>query len=349
MITQQIKVKEYTSSSITGKSTRQQLKALKSSAQTHSGLDINFLKFSTAMVKANTTNILNVKEQAYDTLLASLSLFGLIDYNSKDINLKDGFRKKYRDFSKSGRTGELGQAINYIFAQEKLNFKYVVDFDTFLQWNSISSTVQGGTPDYVLIGAPARNLSILESKGSSQKQPLTNPQLRKRLQGAMDNQCTSGVNHLQLNSNFLVSNSYASVVELSEFSETRHSQLHFADPEYDEYEYQDYSLTIRKYYSLWLLFLGIESAIKIFDDAREFEFSVAQFDLIEIDGGEYYLQRISYQDSYLNIPIKYGISKDIVGLLETCNYDRVYKIEGLARSYEDVEIFTDGTIAKFNK
>jgi len=345
VITQKIKIKEYTSASVVGKSTRPSPKKLVESSNTHSDLNINFLKLSSAMVKANISEIVSIKEQVFDAFLSGLGLLGLISYSQHNIKLKSGFRKKYRDFSRTGRVGELSQAINYIFAQEKLGFKFVLDFDTFLNNTRIAPLSTGQAPDYVLLGKANKNLALLESKGSSQKSCLTKAELRAKLQGAMDNQCGSGHKHLTANSTFNVSNSYASVVELAESSEARDSTIHFADPEYDEFEERDYSTIIRKFYSRWLSFLGVDGAIDIFNESGEFTFPRQQFGLIKKNGSDYYVQKSTYSYKYLNVPIKFGVSKDIVDLIEKNDYQSIYLLEHNVISDGNVEFFLDGTLA----
>ncbi|MGD8231343.1 hypothetical protein [Vibrio sp. TRT 1302] len=342
MISQDIKIKEYTSASVIGKSTRTSRRKIADSSQNHTALKVNFLKFSTAMVKANTTSSTSVLSQAYDIMLNALTLFGLLDLKPSSICLKDGFRDKYRDFSKSGRTGELGQAINYIFAQEKLGYKFVFDFDEFLKSQSILPQVNGGKPDYVMLGKPGKNVSVLESKGSSTQVELTRPELRAKLQGAMDNQCSSGVSYLRGNG-VLVSNSYASVVELSESSEKRHSVIHFADPEYDEFQEQDYSKPIKNYYLRWLEFLFEHEG----DSAFCFEYHkfVQDFDVLEISGEKYHVQKRVYRNRYLSVPVRYGISSKVIELFRANNYKDIYSLKTATKSLENVEIFSDGTIA----
>ena len=347
MFTQKIKIQEYTSASILKPSTRQHPEKIISSPCRHVDLDVNFLKFSTAMVKANTTHISSVSSQAYDILLSGLSLFGLLNYKGSHIKLKNGFRKKYRDFSRSGRIGELAQAINYIFSQERLGYKYIIDFDTFLNENSIKPIITGGTPDYVLLGKPGNNLSILESKGSSKKNKLTTPELRAKLQSAMGSQCLPGVRHIQKYSRYNVSNSYASVIEFAESSEARESCIHFADPEYDNYDAQDYSVPIRKFYSRWLAFLGVELAVELYDRTFKFELPLNTFELIKIDGVDFYVQKSNYNHKYLSIPVRYGLSTEVIRLLEMGDYHAIFNLKGFHRSYDSMEIFSDGSVAIF--
>jgi hypothetical protein len=57
---------------------------------------------------------------------------GTVDISQKDLRLVSGFRKKYRDFSRTGRMGELAQGISFIFAQESLRHPIVLDFAGFL-------------------------------------------------------------------------------------------------------------------------------------------------------------------------------------------------------------------------
>lgn len=343
MISQKIKVKEYKSTSITGKSTRESPKSVDRASNVHSDLKVNFLKLSTAMVKANTTTGQSMLSQAYDIFLSALMLRGLLDCDKSEVCLKDGFREKYRDFSKSGRTGELAQAINYIFAQEKLGFKFVFDYDEFLKASSIPNKKLGGTPDYVLYGKKNSNLAVLESKGSSTKEELTMPQLRVKFQGAMDNQCTPGVFHLQNIGNQKVSNSYASVVEFAESSEIRESVIHFADPEYDEFEYEIYSGAIRNYYVRWLHFIHEESLDYALDIKEVID--ALDCDIVNHEGVEFHIQRSSYSDRYLKVPVRYGISAKVIKLLYQEDYEALYSLDFSAKSLNGVEIFPDGTIA----
>lgn len=345
MTSQKIKVNEYTSASITGKSTRKSLKSIDRASNVHSDLKINFLKLSTAMVKANTTICQSMLSQVYDIFLSALMLRGLLDCNQSRICLKDGFREKYRDFSKSGRTGELAQAINYIFAQEKLGFKFVIDYDEFLTACSIPRKTTGRTPDYVLFGKANSNLAVLESKGSSTKEELTKPQLRGKLQGAMDNQCNPGVLHLQSVGKQKVSNSYASVVELAESSESRVSAIHFADPEYDEFEYETYAEAISNYYIRWLLFICEASLDYTHDIKKIIDVLNFEFDFFIHEGIEFYIQMSSYSDQYLRVPVRYGISVKVIELLYREDYDALHSLDFHAKSMNGIEIFSDGTIA----
>ncbi|MBT2771061.1 hypothetical protein J7J47_02300 [Halomonas sp. ISL-60] len=342
MFSQSIKVKEYTSSSIKGGATKGIPIKIIDSASVHGALKVNFLKFSVAMLKANTKSNSSAFSQAYDIMLNALFLYGLLDCKNSSICLKNGFRDKYRDFSRSSRTGELGQAINYIFSQEFLGYKYVFDFDEFLSVYSIASKKSGGTPDYVLLGKKNKNVSVLESKGSSALKELTRPELRSRLQKAMDNQCLSGVVYLQKNK-VKVSNSYASVVEFSETTESRDSFIHFADPEYDEFKEQSYSEALKNFYTRWIAFLlGRQDNDSV--DIGKIKLS-EYFDVREYQGEQYYVQNKSYSNLNLIVPVFYGISSRVFNHILAEEYDYLYYLEMKALSLENVEIFSDGTIA----
>ncbi len=359
MNSQKIQIKEYKSASITGKSTRKNTKSIVRASKVNSELKVNFLKLSTAMVKANTTIGKSIPSQAYDIILSALMLHSLLDYKKPEIYLKDGFRQKYRDFSRSARTGELAQAINYIFAQEKLGFKFVFDYDEFLKVYSIPYKKLGGTPDYVLFGKKSKNLAVLESKGSSTKEKLTKPQLRAKLQGAMDNQCMPGVLHLKSAGKQKVSNSYASVVELVESSESRRSTIHFADPEYDEFKHETYSEAISNYYFRWILFicrfslpyyLSAKEAIDILLNGIGIDIGIdigiyLHLDIVTHEGIDFYVQKSPLSESYLKIPVRYGISKKVIELLYAGDYEALYALDFPAISLSGVEIFSDGTIA----
>ena len=122
--------------------------------------------------------------------------------------------------------------------------------------------------------------------------------------------------------------------------------MHFADPDYDEFGEDDYSLAVKDYYLRWLLFLGANNGeasqtdiIKL--DLRDFE--VAQY-----DKREFYVQKSSYNNNCLRIPIKYGISKKAFELFNEGDYKALYYLDTKATSLENVEIFSDETIATYS-
>ncbi|EII2981675.1 hypothetical protein LG772_000203 [Vibrio parahaemolyticus] len=337
MFSKSIKIKEYTSTSIQGKSTRSCPKKIVQSTNSHTDLKINFLKLSVAMVKANTTSSsIYCGSLVYDSILSALNLNGLMDHQASRVSLRDGFREKYRDFSKSSRTGELAQAINYVFAQEKLGYKFIFDYDEFLIANNIPAKTSGATPDYVMLGKSRSNLAVLESKGSSASNELPLTILRTKLQAAMDDQCQSGVRYLQ-NNRQRVSNSYVSLIELAEVSDLRESVIHFADPNYDEFDEIDYSKTVENYYSRWLSFIGLMDNTSAFEQQK--------FDVVEYEGNDFYVQKSLRIDRYLNLPIRFGISVKAVSLFRQGLFRELYRLEIEQLSLDKVEVFSDGTIA----
>lgn len=336
MISKKIKIQEYTSLSIQDKSTRSSPKKLVKSSNTYSDLNVNFLKLSVAMVKANTTRSASLKNFVYDTFLSALSLNGLVENKGSKLALRDGFRNKYRDFSKTSRTGELAQAINYIFAQEKLGYKFVLDYEEFISATKTPTKKTGAAPDYVLFGKNSKNLAVLESKGSSASAKLPLATIRSRLFSAMNSQCGDGVRHLQKNGH-LVSHSYASLVELVESSDVGESIIHFADPDYDEFDNVDYSKAVKSHYSRWLSFIGILGS-DLVANPNEFE-------NIEVNGEQFVVQRTSNVDRYLNVPIRYGVSEKVLSMYKTGSFKDIYAMNTEVYSSDNVEIFSDGTIA----
>lgn len=70
-----------------------------------------------------------------------------------------------RDFSKSTRIGEYGQAICSIFVQDKLLYSIVMDFDVFCQLAGAASLSKKATrPDFV--GWDGECFCLVESKAS---------------------------------------------------------------------------------------------------------------------------------------------------------------------------------------
>lgn len=335
-----IKVFEYDSNAILRNTKLTKGVGLSNSIKNTSELRISFLKFAVSMVKANTISGNNIIEQAFDIMTNSLNLYGLID-SGNSFSFKEGFRIKYRDFSRTSRIGEISQAINYILAQEVIGYKYIFDYDEFLRAISFHAKLSGGKPDYVMLDALKSKVALLESKGSSQKNKLTPSQIKNKLKNAIENQCKQGAVHLNASS-YPISNSFASVVEISEVNDGRESAVYFCDPEYSEISEDGFNLAIKSYYLKWLnfVFLSDGEYIKDFNNFNFDELSIYPF-----KGREYYVQKNYFDINGFKMNFKFGLDKEVVNRLKISDFRGVKNMDLNKFSDLGVEIFTDGAIA----
>ena len=68
-------------------------------------------------------------------------------------------------------------------------------------------------------------------------------------------------------------------------------------------------------------------------------------DIVTHEGIDFYVQKSPLSESYLKIPVRYGISKKVIELLYAGDYEALYALDFPAISLSGVEIFSDGTIA----
>lgn len=185
-------------------------------------------------------------------------LDSLLDMTVANLRLTDRFRKKFRDFSKSSRIGELAQATSFVFAQEVLGHPLVVDFDGYLQSQKIPEVPpKFRAPDFALLfRSGTHRPSLLESKGTSPSEKTV--AVKADLKDALD-QCCAGESHILAHAKpfYRAKNSFATALVAAEIKDAWPSFFAFCDPaDGDDQGMHDPIGAARQYYSAFLLLVG---------------------------------------------------------------------------------------------
>jgi hypothetical protein len=253
----ELEITEYDSESVRSSAMHAQIKEYDASSPSPYRNIIRFSFFRLAVASAKT--ILTRAPLDVDLIkevrAALYMLDSMIDPKVIDFKLTNGFRKKYRDFSKTGRTGELAQAISFIFSQEILGYPIVIDFDGFLESEKIPQIDPDlKTPDFALLFKNGeKKPSLLESKGTCP--PKFTNSVKSQLKMALD-QCRTGECHIYANAKptYQIKNSFGTLISASESQDKWKSGLKFCDPEANVIETVNFPMdAARRYYSAWLV------------------------------------------------------------------------------------------------
>lgn len=131
-----------------------------------------------------------------------------------------------RDFSKSNRIGEYGQAICLVFIQDTLGYPIVYDFDAFCDVSKIARLPKNAKkPDFV--GVSGTQVALVESKASLGSNSIKT-ELREGLL-----QCDAGHAHLANMGGPIPASGYCALTSFQLEYAMPDTALHFADPSYD--------------------------------------------------------------------------------------------------------------------
>jgi hypothetical protein len=325
-------------------------------------MEISPIKLSVAMGRT----ILSIDPCNIDLVFQVVSSFfnmqSIIDTKAKNLRVADSTMGKFRDFSLSGRVGELAQAINYIFVQEVLKKPLVVDFEGFLIREGYIKKCPyiGKSPDFISGSIGSNKITLIESKGACPD--IERLQLKTKLREGLE-QCDEAqqyftVNKLPVN----VQNSFASGVWFSKSSKWN-TAIHFSDPDYNDLDYLlDPMQLFRYHYASWFALLGYyRQAIELVSNENV---SIEEPDeIIEIGDEKFYILDVSdYYPYYMGYELimifsgvyrsrlRFGISQKIWNILKNHNGINIEKEEYYfeAISNEDYELFADGTIIFLN-
>jgi len=363
----EIEISEYQSSSIT--SSKSHAKKSTTSGTIHGKAVIRFSKFRLAVALAKTILTRDPKDSDLikEVRAALYMLDSMIDTNKTSLRVCNGFRKKYRDFSKNSRTGELAQAISFIFSQEKLCYPIVMDFHGFLaSQGSPESPNDYSSPDFALLAKSGDfKPSLLESKGTC---PSTETNAVKGdLKDAL-NQCRSGLAFMLANCNpkLGAKSMFGTQVRVAESADSWSSVFSFCDPEDRAEDAPDPLAAARQYYSAYILITGNIELSKRLIDQRGFESAMNNLEETKLEGTTYFLLKTEQKRFNLFTPLlanqknhkkqqtpgEWYIRKDLLIAIATHNRDLLSSaLESLdveeEQSNQSVIIFfRDGTACK---
>jgi hypothetical protein len=282
----------------------------------------------------------------------------MIDSRKKNLRLSINTRHKLRDFSLTGRIGELAQAINFIFAQDVLKSPIVVDFEGYISsFNSISNYT-GEAPDFIISKIGSSTISILESKGSH---PTSlNKNLKTALREGLE-QCENAKNFI-VNNNIAINinQTFAAGAWFADVQSPWDTTIGYSDPiEYrEEVEFDDLAL-MRYHYASWFSMIGlfnyslqlISNEPLFFERPTEvYEYENERFYLFDSNWRPYMYNEISLFSNFgFYRFVKFGIAEKVWNILtgNELNLENS-DIQFLSLSEEGIEIFSDGTLVLYH-
>lgn len=221
---------------------------------------IEFSMFRLAVAVAK--SILTRDPKDIDIIKEVRAAFYVLDsmVSSTNGNLRacTGFRKKYRDFSKTSRTGELAQALTFILAQEHLDYPVVVDFDGFLDSQGIRAMDSDQkAPDFaLLLRNGSMQPSLIESKGACPPKASLAP--KGKFREALE-QCDIADLHIATHAgrSYRARNLFGTFARISEAGDAWDSVICYCDPSADATEGMEFPISaVQRYFAAWLTLSG---------------------------------------------------------------------------------------------
>lgn len=279
-------------------------------------------------------------------------LDSMLDSDKTSLRACKGFRRKYRDFSKTSRTGELAQAISFVFAQENLSYPIVMDFHGFLASQGAPAyPIDFVSPDFALLANDGDfKPSLLESKGTCPSK-ITNA-VKGDLKEAL-NQCQSANAFMQgcCSPKLGAKNTFGTLVKLAETQDLWESHFSFCDPDEQGESISDLFAVARRYYSAYFLIAGDPEFSKQLFNQQNASQTIALLETKNISGSDYFTIRTDATRFNLFTPLlarqknnkkqetprEWYIRKDL--LFAIVNRDR----ESLISIFKDIDASTQGS------
>lgn len=142
----------------------------------------------------------------------------MLDWScAPELRVSAEFRVAIRDFSFTGRVGELAQGVSYAYWNWERGYTWITDFGP---WAAQQAGFPVGikSPDYAMFNPTTGDLAIMEAKGTSSH--CHKSQMKKALA-----QCNAALPHV------LATRGFGSVLTLDAKSAAGQGFLHIRDPE----------------------------------------------------------------------------------------------------------------------
>lgn len=288
----------------------------------HNDMGFSSVKLYYAMARTNSLRLINNRLLFYDFLAGLLGFSGIIDEDDENFRLFKNRINKFRDFSKTARIGELGQAISYIFAQDILHRPIIIDFHAFCQRRHIHVPGNIKTPDFILHdGGRNNNIALMEVKSKYGRRICT---MKSELKRAIA-QCDQVIPIL--NPTYNVTNRYGVGTLLYDEQNEHNSKIYFTDPIESQNNIVPTSHIIKHYFASWFLLIGDENSYKQLIDDEPFNLDTNYLHKEAIGNETFYT--ISFEEVLFRywsmLEDDFGNFLEIIDILLTKGNRRIYQ------------------------
>lgn len=208
------------------------------------------ISLSIAIAKSSVTKAVNVPYIFWEAFCYMLSIQNKITVTNNNLRLIPGFVNVYRDFSKTSRVGELGQALAYLFAQEHLRLPVVTGFWDFLN----AKPIKIRTPDFICTELrPTTEITLIESKSGGSARGM-----KTKIKDGHA-QIKRGAQYIRRTTKgkYAVRKTYAAYSEFREGDSPFDTRFCFQDPEEEEKSEIPFPRHVfLKYYAHWFYVFG---------------------------------------------------------------------------------------------
>lgn len=349
-----LEVAEYTNTSVTTKG-----KHLVDAQTQHQDFAFNGWELADAVARTKCSRHLDKPEYWADFISSLLELTFLIHNRHPNVRINSSRIERLRDFTRTGRIGELAQGLTYLYLKKNEGYKYIVDFEYFCNSNGINIPMQTATPDFVAQTKPNNDLCLAESKGT---ETSSSTSIKGALAEAMS-QCVSGENIIFKHGGFNVIKKLGYCSEFSYEYNFQNSKLHFVDPITPSQEKSRRYELIRIHFATWFYMIGDFYNARNLPLGESISFKERYFRIIMINGEKYWvlyrmpnslrhyiedklplLKLASSNSGHLFRNWTVGISSRVIDMLKENAFDNVNEFGFKNESSENFELFSDGTM-----
>lgn len=259
---------------------------------------------------------------------------------------------RLRDFSQKTRIGEIAQAINYLFVQERLEYPYIIDYHLFCERMSIN--VNGVSPDFVILNKDLTKIGLFESKGEAAKADGVTTKLNEAIE-----QLEFAKHKLHLSKNIYANSLYPTCTKF-QFAKPSKSSINYLKISMDENEDINPIEIYKRHYASFFYLVGDFNRAIALDKGNKIEELDTNKYFLEEETDIYWVSRILSpeildQISFVvgfeflsNKRIKIGIRKINIQPLLTDNFSIIPDVQETSTD-RNLIWFKDGTIIKIEK
>lgn len=321
----------------------------------HPNFSFNGWELADAIARTICSQHLNNREYWADFISSLLGLNLIIHSNQPNARLSSSRINLLRDFSRTGRVGEIAQGLTYLYLRKQQGYSIINDFEFFCISNNINIPASTSTPDFVAQNSMLNtDVCLAESKGT---ETMSSTNIKGKLAKSMS-QCSSGEAILNAEGTYNVIKKLGFCFELSDELDVVDSKLHFVDPENPPKQSSENYMPLRLHYASWFYMVGdFKNVDRLLND-EPIKWNPNYYHTENINGEEYwFLYRlpksvfellgdaffVKMYEFYFFRFWSVGISFKVIQMLQDKSYSQLKEFKFQNESMKRYEIFSDGT------